>query len=240
MPDRLKSHEVQALREKLRQAGTFRLVNAVPFVVLFSGAALLVGGYGFHRLLLWLIRTGSSGVVVENSVASGVAMCTLLSVVGLGGCLALIVLLDSSPTARGARIFLGSLIFFCVVIYAWSLRPHYRVHPDRLDVVSWLSSRSLHFASIDGALVTSGLSKYNTRSYVLRLTSEGREIESLSITPSELTIVLAQLPQDIDCQIDRKSENRGDIQRELGQAFAEGKDAKDLRLPPACHAALSL
>ncbi|MCU5784060.1 hypothetical protein MA04_03360 [Alcanivorax balearicus MACL04] len=240
MPDRLKPHEVRALREKLRRAGTFRLVTTLPFVALLSGAVLLIGGYGLHWLLSPSLHVSGPGIVVENPIAAALATCALLGALVLAGCLALIILLDASPTTRGARVLLGSLLCLCVLLYAWSLRPHYRVHADRLDIVSWRSSRSLPLASIDGALITSSLSKYNRRSYRLRFMSEGREIESLSIRPSGLTIVLAQLPQNIDCRTDREPENRSDLQQELGQAFAEGRGEKGLQLPPACLAALSL
>lgn len=240
MPDRLNPHEVLALREKLRRAGTFRLVTAFPFVVLLSGAVLFIGGYGLHWLLSPLLHANGPGIFTENPIASALATCALASALGLGGCLALVIFLDASPTTRGARLFLGSLLFLCVLLYAWSLRPHYRVHPDRLEIVSWRSSWSMPFAGVDDALITSSLSKYNRRSYHLRLMSGGRQIESLSITPPGLTAVLAQLPKDINCRTDREPENRPDLQRELGQAFAEGANERGLQLPPACLAALSL
>lgn len=230
----------EALREKLHQAGTFRLVSAFPYVILVGAAALLLCGYGLHMLLLILFQNSGPGIFVENPLASALATIALLSALILGGVFILVTLVDSGPATRRVRIAFGSLILLCVAFYAWSLRPHYRVHTDRLDIVSWLSSRSLHFAAVDDVLITSSLSARNRRSYRLRLTLADDKSVSLPMTSSGLTLVLAKLPQDMDCRTDKTPENRPGVQRELGQAFSEGMDVKGLTLPSACLAALSL
>lgn len=152
----------------------------------------------------WSLRMVWRATLLPDPDIAMIAVLALYLVITFGTALAL----NSIPSAFRRKkpgqylrqqIAIACPVVLCLALYVWSLKPHFLVYPDRLEISSFTSDKTLDFSSIQQVTIISRQRK-GMRFYSLKFTSHNNENTYVSMPPSSLTTVLAHLPVDIDCQ----------------------------------------
>ena len=238
-------------KEKLNQEspriGPFSFITGARFIIFLAIALILAVGFGLHHLLFQLIHKSDSGILLHDSGTPSMATAALLMALTFGLPLALNAFL-TPPTSTFRKknpgtywrqqIVMASLVGLFLALYAWCLRPHILVYPDRLEKTSFTSNKTLDFASIKQVIIISSLNK-GSRFYRLKFMQQDNKNIYVSLSPSSIATVLVHLPKDIACQTANTPENRS-LVKPLREAFTKAQEVKGRQIPAACLAAISL